>query len=121
MGPTEVQAGTDHVGGNIKMFCPLSSVHRLPIVGKQNVSTGIVHLFCVGTPTAVAWGIRSIIVYTTNGMIWTWALSYISKKIGEGVTPTFAYNDSAATIIRETVCIWIVATSFHVSPDVVFG
>lgn len=70
-------------------------------------------------PSAVAWLVVSVVVYTINGCI-RWRPAHILKKVFVAVEPTIAYLYSARAIVQILWVCLAVAATLHFEPNSVF-
>lgn len=76
----------------------------------------IYHLLKSRSPSAIIWGIGTIIINAVNRMSLTWSAPHIFKKIYKRILPSFAYYDPTVLIIFSLNIRRAVTTIFHCTP-----
>jgi hypothetical protein len=70
-------------------------------------------------PTAVRWKISSVIIDTTERVMFAWPAPHVGKEVFI-LKPTFADGDTTPAIMFEKSAILIQAAIFHACPSLVF-
>jgi hypothetical protein len=68
-------------------------------------------------PDTVFFAIGAIVIHTFNAQVWMRSWSHIAKKLFKRLP---FYRNPPASISRETVIVGIQASSFHVTPNIIF-
>lgn len=84
------------------------------------VRVGISGLLLSRGPSAIRWAIRPLIVYAIKRVLWAWALTHVSDKISERVTPSLTHGNTFPSISIPTGMIRISTSADHQRPRVIF-
>jgi hypothetical protein len=80
----------------------------------------VLRLLCWGFPSAILRLVWAVIVYSAERFS-RWALAHVGEELCEGVFPSIANGDPAATIRREFVVPRVQASLLHGSPRLVLS
>jgi hypothetical protein len=81
----------------------------------MNIIAAIVGLLLVGSPPAVRWTIRPVIIDAIQGQS-LWAFAHVVKEVLEGIDPSFADFNPAPAVIRKIFAFRIQAPILHAVP-----
>ena len=94
---------------------PICENRPLPRILDPHVISHVSHLLFLRCPSAVAWLVTGVVIYTFNAAP-IWARSHIGLEVGERVSPAIADGDSATTILTPSPARTVVASSDHRYP-----
>ncbi len=84
----------------------------------SQVSAGIIGLFALGSPSAVIFAIRSVVVFAVNRVLRAWTFAHVAQKGRKVVTPFVTDVDASTAVVLKGFTTWSAATLIHLRPDV---
>lgn len=103
-----------------KKFDPFRYASGRSVYLDVDIATRIAHLLFWCSPSAVAWLVITIAVYSVYGVGLARLFSHISKKVLKTVFPSIANNDSSTPIDWVLFIVRVVASPLHKLPCSVF-
>lgn len=101
-----------------KHFCCMSKADRFSVECDANGSFLVPSLFMVWSPSAIFRRVVTVVVDSFNRMV-LGCFAHIQKELLKVVSPLIANNDFASAVTMKVAGIWIIASSFHPTPDVI--
>jgi len=98
-----------------KFPSPLNGGEGFPVVGDLNVYSGVVKLFFLCGPSAIARLVITVIVNAVKGVIRAWPFSNISEKVFK-LVPTLANDNPSCPIVWIRGSCRLVASNHHSAP-----
>lgn len=92
---------------------------RLTVVSKHDVITPIPLLVGLGSPLAVLFAVRAVVVNAVNRMQGRWTRPHIGIKVCKAFYPAFANRNATTAIATVRPYLRVVATVFHLIPNAV--
>lgn len=74
----------------------------------------VVSLLLARGPSAVAWGVSSVVVYPLQRVLWGRLVSHVLKKFGEGVPP-LTHHDAPTVVIVGLGAFSVLTSSMHLA------
>jgi hypothetical protein len=71
-------------------------------------------------PSAILWGVWSVVVDSVQGKVRAWPQSHVSQKGREGTAPFFAHFNSTRAVVSKISRVWVVASVLRPRPSQIF-
>ncbi len=116
--PSSFNSVFNHTDRSTKPFCPLGHTESFPVVGQENIPPSVSLLLRTGRPSAVVFGIVSVVVGSVDGVFvfGNRLRSHVHHEFAETVIPPFANANPSAPIVGVSVVVLFAAPIPHSSP-----
>lgn len=101
-------------------FGPLRKCQFLAVVFDNPIIAFISSLLKRSGPIAIFLRIRTIVITSFNRMVWRWSWSHVGIKSYQRIAPSVTNRNSPGTVIFIRRISRVIATIFHVIPDLAF-
>lgn len=117
--PVDLQPSTNGRLLNPRLFFPLREGQGLAGMCDEMVVSAIVLLRFLSRPSTITRFIVAVILSAVNGVLRSWPLAHVGKKIFKRVKPAFANRDTASAVVLEAVVLRAGTTANHAVPALV--
>ena len=69
-----------------------------------------------GSPIAIIWRIRAVVIGAVNRMPRRWPSPHVGKEVFEAISPTVAHYNAASTVTSKGFILSVVASGLHRTP-----